>query len=603
MRAGALAAALAALVYVNALDNPFVYDDHDTVVANPSLAEPSNLRFVLVYSPFRPVVNVSYALDRAVWGYRPFGFHLTNVLLHALVVALLYTFLRRALADVSHLTVGRTAMIRDPAAERWGAFAGAALFGVHPLMSEAVAYVSGRSELLCGVFFLAALLCAREAFDPPGIVEGKRYSYLELGEGERKVILAGRQLGAAAAAVVFGVFALLSKEVAVVLPIVLLAYDWLLLPSTPDARRRRLWLVFAPVLVLLAAAAVYRLSALSGPVSTASPLLNLLTQAIVIWRYLGLLVAPVGQSIMHAVHRVASPGDPLALVALAGLLGAGAIAFSLRRRSPLAAFGMVWYLAVIAPSSSVIALREGMAEHRAYLASAGAFMIVAPLAHRMLERSRARRRSSREGGRAAVTLPYAAALTGLIVVLSALTLARNNVWSSPVALWQEAAIQAAGMWEPHYALADSLRESGDCQAAIPEYEAAVRLRPDHRDAQTNLGICLAQSNRFDEAERAFGRALEIDPGFARGYTNLGALALVRGEPARARDSYLMALEVDPQNVLARMQLARLYEAVFGDYHAAARMCGEARAIAPATPGVAECVERNQRRAAAKDAGR
>ena len=162
---------------------------------------------------------------------------------------------------------------------------------------------------------------------------------------------------------------------------------------------------------------------------------------------------------------------------------------------------------------------------------------------------------------------------------------------------------APGMWEPHYALGDTLRASGDCAGAVAEYETVVRMRPYHRDAHTNLGICLAQTNRIGEAEAAFHRALEIDPRFARGYTNLGALALFTGQPERARDMYLRALEIEPGNALALMQLAGLYENVFKDFHAAARMCGEARAAAPTTPNVAECVERNQRLAAAKDAGK
>jgi Flp pilus assembly protein TadD len=79
--------------------------------------------------------------------------------------------------------------------------------------------------------------------------------------------------------------------------------------------------------------------------------------------------------------------------------------------------------------------------------------------------------------------------------------------------------------------------------------------------------------------------------------------LTAGNDEGARDAYRRAIEIEPRNVLARMQLARLYETVFGDFHSAARMCGEVRALAPTTPGVTECVERNQRLAAAKDAGR
>ena len=184
-----------------------------------------------------------------------------------------------------------------------------------------------------------------------------------------------------------------------------------------------------------------------------------------------------------------------------------------------------------------------------------------------------------------------------------MTVARNEVWSDPARLWRGATMHAPDMWEPHYALGDTLRAAGDCTGAVAEYETSLRMRPQHRDAHTNLGICLAQTNRIGEAEAAFHRALEIDPRFARGYTNLGALALFTGQPERARDMYLRALEIEPRNALALMQLAGLYENVFKDFHAAARMCGEARAAAPTTPNVAECVERNQRLAAAKDAGK
>jgi Tfp pilus assembly protein PilF len=134
---------------------------------------------------------------------------------------------------------------------------------------------------------------------------------------------------------------------------------------------------------------------------------------------------------------------------------------------------------------------------------------------------------------------------------------------------------------------------------VNEYQRVIDLRPAHRDAYTNLGICLGQTGKLADAEAAFKRALELDPSFVRGYTNLGALALVAGNPERARDYYLQAIETDSRNVLARMQLAALYEQTFHDYHAAARMCGEARAIAPSTPGVVECMERNQRLAAGR----
>ena len=234
----ATAAALACAAYVNALHNPFVYDDHDTVVANPSLVDVSNLKFVFLYSPFRPVVNVSYAIDRALWGYEPLGFHLTNVLLHVAVVLLVYALARRVLADAG---------IERGCTE--GAFAAAALFAVHPMQTEAVAYVSGRSEVLCAVWFLAAMVLARDAMASGSALRG-------------------------AAACVCGALAIASKEVGLVLPVMVVVYDWLLRPGDDDPRWRRLWRIFVPGFVVASAVAGYRLLALPRLTGGSAPALN-----------------------------------------------------------------------------------------------------------------------------------------------------------------------------------------------------------------------------------------------------------------------------------------------------------------------------------------
>jgi Flp pilus assembly protein TadD len=580
---GCLAVTLAVLAYVGVLNNPFVYDDYDTVVANPSLADVTNVAFVLVHSPFRPVVNVSYAIDRAVWGYWAPGFHLTNVLLHAAVVALLYAFILRALSDARVRLEGGALDSRDPARrDAWAACTAATLFGVHPLMSSAAAYVSGRSELLAGVFFLATLLCGRSAMLAPKRPNAQR----------RKVRVARATVGTLA----FGLLALFSKEIGAVLPVILLLYDYLVLPDAADRRRWRLAFVFFPVVLFVATGGIVRYLVFPPPpsVSASVPVLSLLTQSIVIWRYLGLLLYPVGQSIMHGVHWVTSLTDPRALAAVGAMAVTILATLRLGRKEPLVPFGMLWFLITVAPSSSVFALREGMAEHRAYLASAGIAVALSGPGMRLF--------ASISRGRTDLPAGFATALVLLAALLSTLTMARNNVWASPVQLWAEAVERAPGMWEPRYALGDVLRELGHCRAAIPHYQVVVRFRPAHRDAFTNLGICLAQTGRLTEAEQAFRRTIEIDPTFVRAYTNLAALEILLGNTAAARDYYLQALRTDPGNVLARMQLARLYETVYQDHHAAARMCGEARAIAPATPGVGECIERNQKLAAARDGG-
>ncbi len=148
---------LPALVYLNALDNPFVYDDHHTVVENPSIDDVSEVRAIVLGDMTRPVVNFSYALDRAIWGASHSAIHVTNVLLHMLNVVLLF-----------RLACGRSRTGRPAGGELIAglraavvAIATAAAFGLHPMMTEAVGYISGRSEVLCATFFMLALLAGR----------------------------------------------------------------------------------------------------------------------------------------------------------------------------------------------------------------------------------------------------------------------------------------------------------------------------------------------------------------------------------------------------------------------------------------------------------
>jgi tetratricopeptide (TPR) repeat protein len=560
---GVAAVAVAIAAYLNALDNPFVYDDTDTVLLNRSLVDLSNFRFILVYSRFRPVVNVSYAIDRAIWGYTSFGFHVTNVALHAIAVGLFFGWCTRAFADAYR----SDGTVRP----EWPSFFAASLFAVHPMLTEGAGYVSGRSEVLCSIGFLGCLILARRAIQKGAVLP-------------------------AAGAIVAAVFALASKETAVAAPVVLLAYDaWVLSPSAPRGGevqhgwRRRLWRVYIPAFAVLAVGAVIRFRTLvsAGALIDRHPLDNLLTQAIVIWRYIGLLVLPVGQTILHDVRFVTSSADPAALLALAGLAALVTIAIRMRARDPLIAVGVVWFLAALAPSSSVIPLREGMAEHRVYLASGGFFVAITALAARPL--------STRAGARLAASV--------VLIVCVLLTVRRNLVWSDATTLWAEAAMAAPSTWEPHFAYADALREAGQCDRAIPEYRAVLDLRPRHRDAVINMGICLAQAGDATDAEDAFRTAIEIDPAWPRGYTNLAALAITRGEHQQARDLYREAIARDPKNVLARMQLAKLYESVFHEYELAARLCEEVRGIDPAASGTAECVDRNHRLAAGGAEGR
>jgi protein O-mannosyl-transferase len=561
----ALAIALGAVAYVNSLHNPFVYDDRGTVVENPSLADLGNLHWILIYSPFRPLVNLSYALDHHWWGVDPLGYHLTNVALHALNVALFFG-LAAALASDRTAWGPRRQTAGPLPSPHLAAFAAAALLAVHPVMTEAVGYASGRPEVLCGTFVLLAVWCAHRGMKQ----DSQRWLFASL---------------------VPLVFGLASREVAAMVPFLLLAADRLLRLGSEAGRRLRQWTFHLPLVLLVLAGGAYRLHSFLTVESQGLPrslASNALTELVIFWRYLLLVLFPLSQSVVHPAQRIATPWHPAVLAAGAALAAAAAATWALRRRFPLATLALLWFPLFLLPSS-LIPLLELMAEHRVYVASCGLFLL-GGLGFARLAAAAADRRGVR-------ALCHAA-LAALLAVLLGATVLRNRVWADPVSLWRDATEKAPLTWAPFHELGDALRDRGDCAAAISVYRRAVELLPAENRTRMNLGICLAETRRFAEARQVFEEALREDPTSAQAQTNLGRLALLAGHPEEARQRYLQALRWDPRNLVAKLNLALLLETRDGNPAAALRLCGEVLAEHPQSGVAADCVRRNQARLAA-----
>jgi tetratricopeptide (TPR) repeat protein len=337
--------------------------------------------------------------------------------------------------------------------------------------------------------------------------------------------------------------------------------------------------VHAPLLALVAAAGAARLALFARhELSGIRPLSDhLLTQLPIFWRYLGLFLAPVSLSLAHSITLIKDPFDGLALISLTALLIVIYIAWRARRRAPVAVLGVVWYLLFMAPSS-VIPLAEHMSEHRTYEASFGLFLVAG--AGWAALRARWSGRAPRLGGAGAV----------VVAGLAALTIARNRVWAAPIPLWQDAVEKAPDLWTAHYALANEYQYDHQCERAIAEYGRAIKLQPSQR-AIVNVGTCLAQLGRLDDAYRMFQMALQVGPGVAP-WLNLGLLEAARHRPEQARADFAKVLELDGKNLLARQALVDLYEGELQDPAAAARLCREIAAIDPTTEGVAECLRKH-----------
>jgi hypothetical protein len=241
----------------------------------------------------------------------------------------------------------------------------------------------------------------------------------------------------------------------------MLAYDgWVLRTAR---LQRRVWRVYVPLLAAVGAAGAWHVhSTLQVDRAPSRNFLeNLMTESVVIWRYVGLLLVPAGQSVVHDVRWITSPADPWALLALTAIAAAVAGAVRFRRTAPLAAVGLIWFFTALAPSSSVIPLRDAMAEHRLYVAGAGLIFAVAAVLAPLLAGRRAAR----------------IVATTALAILAFGTIARNRVWGDPLALCTEAVQRAPGSWQAHFELAELLKEDGQCNRAEQEYAAAVGLNP------------------------------------------------------------------------------------------------------------------------------
>jgi len=518
LAAGLIAIAVLA-AYLNTLAAPFVFDDAPAIVENPSIRDLADWRAVLGppasagSAAGRPLVNLSFALNYAAGGLDPRGYHAVNIGLHAAAALLLFGIARRTLQ-------------RPPLAARHGpaatplAFFAALLWAVHPLLTESVACVVQRTEILGGLGLMLALY---------GFIR-----HVEAGSGRRwgAVTVAACYAGVAA------------KEIVAVAPLLIAGYDALFVSGSwreTWVRRRRLLLVLAGSWGLLAGLVVLgkQRGGVAGFGLGVSAWDYLLTscQAIGIYLRLSFWPHPLVLDYGTEVVRALGPVWPqfLLLTAL-GLL----TCWGLVRRHA-GAFAGLWFFLILGPSSSLLPLvSQPIAEHRMYLPLAAIILPVVLGAYRVL-------------GRKASLLAFAAA-----AVLAVVTVSRNAQYESPVRIWTDTVAQRPGNSRAHSLLALALDRAGRTAEALAASREAARLAPQSPEMQYNLGYALLHAGQADEAVTAFAAALRLRPGYAEAHCNLGAayLALRRGREAHAHLE--AALRLRPAYADAHYNLGNLF---------------------------------------------
>jgi len=505
------------VAYLNSLGGRFIMDDRCEIADNPairSLVPPWRAMLGGRNMPARPLPYLSFAVDRAIWGPEPFGYHVTNLCIHALAALALFAFARLALLSPR---------LRDsfgPHATELAACI-AALWAVHPLGTQAVTYVYQRLESMTGMFCLAALAAFAQA----------------AATGWRPRWLVASGLASAAA--------MGSKESAVVLPLLILGYDWLVLgePAAAIWRRRRFYAcLFAGWTIIAAHMLAQRgmFQELRAPIH--APLAYALTQPRVILHYLRLAFWPVGLCFDTPIQVSTTWGrivpSLLYVVALLAAVGYGVL-----RRRPWAWLGVAFLLA-LAPTSSVMPVAALAAEHRMYLPLAAVVAAVVlggygVIARRIAAGPRRDRALRLAAGAVAVT----------VAVLAWLTQARNEVYATPGGIWLDVVRRQPGNARALWNLAVDCEQIGEFDAALryaddvaglvvaaPVYEDLAALRLQAGDGATAERILRQGIER-----RTSLAAADAQPAVAA-WCNLAVVLRRQGKEAEAGEVAAVAFD-------------------------------------------------------------
>ncbi|HRT21609.1 MAG TPA: tetratricopeptide repeat protein [Candidatus Hydrogenedentes bacterium] len=498
---------VAVLVYLPALRNDFVnYDDHLYVTNN--LQTQAGLTWqgtawafrTLHGSNWMPLTWLSHMLDAQLFGMNPAGHHATNIVFHAANTLLLYLALRRMTG----------------APDR--AFVVAALFAIHPLHVESVAWVAERKDVLCGFFFMTALWTYAAYAARPSLI---RY----------------------AAVTVLFALGLMSKSMIVTLPCVLLLLDY-----WPLDRLRGQWIECVieklPWFLLSAMASfmAFFAQARGGSVSDFTDYslpVRIANAATAYAGYLWKTIRPFDLAVFYP-HPGNTIPFPVVFGAALFLFTVTMAVLLVARRIPYAITGWFWYLGMLVPVIGLVQIgRQAMADRYTYLPLIGLFIMAT---WGVGEVWRARR------------LPPAILRIAVFVLLAALsvrTVEQIGVWEDSETLFRHALAVTRNNEEALYSLGCAYLDAERYEDAARQFEAALRIEPNHVECITNLGIVMDKLGHSSTAIDLFHRSLRIRPDHHNTLMNLGVCLLNAGKKAEAAPYLEKAVTLRPDDPDAR----------------------------------------------------
>jgi len=570
---GILSIALVGLIlYSNILYAPFVYDDRSSIIENESIRSVSESLRNISSNRYLPLL--SFALNYAVSGLKPFGYHFMNNFIHIVNALLVFNLV---------ILIFKTPFFRKRSdtfdiSRYFIAFSSALIFVAHPIQTQAVTYVVQRATSMATMFYLLSFVMyikARLIISQKSEVRSHQSELpatLSVEQKSKQNISYIKFLILYLMSFISAILAMKSKEIAFTLPI-MISLNEIYFFCKPESQTQ--WKRFFYVLPIILTMLIIPLSELNikGHAETVAQDIDvssretveinradyLLTQFRVILTYLRLLIFPINQNFDYdypVYHSFFNPDVFMSFIFLLLIFGVGVYFLHISRiRSPgvqnsfvklrLAAFGILWFFITLSVESSIIPIRDVIVEHRLYLPSIGFFIALVSLTEYLLP----------------FTKLKTAFMVVVVLLLSVGTYSRNITWKDPQKLWEDVIAKAPNNSRAYNNLGVVFKEKKEFNRAIEQFEKSLKANRNYTAVYYNLGDVQYRLGKYEDAVVYLRRALtgKLDPQLHLDILNkLGRTYSAMGRTERAVETFEEAVRLFPTSAVLLNNLGVQY---------------------------------------------
>ena len=489
-------------VYANTLFNGFVYDDVFQVLKNEWIKDVRNIPKILFSNVwsfmekpvpinyYRPTMHFIYMADYYLFEFKPWGYHLTNIIIHSINCLMVFLIAITLLNKAESITQKHDYKILN------FALIAATFFAVHPVNTEPVAWIAGIPELAFTLFYLLSF-----------------YLYINYSVGSKGYIIA----------VILFFLAALSKETALTLPILLFIYDYAFrinsIKTFSDYIKK-----YLPFAIVSAVYILLRIYALGG-FAPQKPRHDYLTnfQYVInvfplIVQYVGKLILPVNLNAFHVLHPVYSVLEPRLIISLLLTSSFFIFVILIRKASNMVFFTLAWMFTPLLPVLYIPGVGENtFAERYLYLPSAAFAILIAYGIASIFDKADLWDRGND------IKKLLIVFISILIGIYSVGTVTRGFIWKDELSLWSDTVKKSSDSAMAHYNLGVVLYDNGQSELAITEFKKAVDIAPKYADAHYNLGAVYQNKGLLKEAIAEYHRVIDLAPDSVDAYYNLGVI--------------------------------------------------------------------------------